>query len=47
MAAGSVVEFKYVKVSSAGAITWESDPNRAYTVPKCQASAVVDNVWQQ
>jgi alpha-amylase len=47
LAAGSVVEFKYVKVSSAGAITWESDPNRAYTVPKCQASAVVDNVRQQ
>ncbi|QRD05980.1 hypothetical protein JI435_423000 [Parastagonospora nodorum SN15] len=46
MAAGSAVQYKYVKVSSTGTATWESDPNRAYSVPSCQASASVSNTWQ-
>ncbi|KAH3944297.1 alpha-amylase [Parastagonospora nodorum] len=46
MTAGSAVQYKYVKVSSAGTATWESDPNRAYSVPSCQASASVSNTWQ-
>jgi alpha-amylase len=46
MAAGSAVQYKFVKVSNGGAVTWESDPNRAYTVPGCQASASVNVTWQ-
>lgn len=46
MTAGSGVSYKFVKVASGGTVTWESDPNRAYTVPKCQASAAVSSSWQ-
>lgn len=46
MAAGQVVQYKFVKVASGGAVSWESDPNRAYTVPACQASATVSNTWR-
>ena len=46
MTPGQTVQYKFVKVSSSGALTWESDPNRAYTVPTCQASATVSNVWR-
>lgn len=43
---GSGIEYKFVKVAKGGAITWESDPNRVYSVPKCQASAAVNSSWQ-
>jgi alpha-amylase len=46
LAAGSVIQYKFVKISSGGTVTWESDPNRAYTVPKCQASASLSSTWQ-
>jgi alpha-amylase len=46
MTPGSTVQYKFVKVSSGGAVTWESDPNRSYSVPGCQASASVSNSWQ-
>lgn len=46
MAAGSTVQYKFVKVASGGGVTWESDPNRAYTVPGCQSSASVSASWQ-
>jgi alpha-amylase len=46
MAAGSAVQYKFVKVSSGGAVTWENDPNRAYMVPTCQASASVSGTQQ-
>ncbi|KAJ4320285.1 hypothetical protein N0V94_003462 [Neodidymelliopsis sp. IMI 364377] len=46
MTPGQAVQYKFVKVSSSGALTWESDPNRAYTVPACQASASVSSVWR-
>lgn len=46
MPAGSSISYKYVKVSSGGTVTWESDPNRAYSVPSCQASASVSTTWQ-
>jgi alpha-amylase len=46
MTSGQAVQYKFVKVSSSGALTWESDPNRAYTVPACQASASVSSVWR-
>jgi alpha-amylase len=46
MSAGSTVQYKFVKVSSGGTVTWESDPNRSYTVPTCQASASLSSSWQ-
>ncbi|KAF2849652.1 carbohydrate-binding module family 20 protein [Plenodomus tracheiphilus IPT5] len=48
MAPGSTVQYKFVKVGSgsAGAVSWESDPNRAFTVPSCQASAAVSSTWR-
>ncbi|KAI4958552.1 hypothetical protein J4E86_004156 [Alternaria arbusti] len=45
-AAGSSIQYKFVKISSGGTVTWESDPNRSYTVPKCQASASLSSSWQ-
>jgi len=46
MAAKSAVQYKFVKLSSGGSVTWENDPNRAYTVPACQASAKVSATQQ-
>ncbi|KAF2127699.1 carbohydrate-binding module family 20 protein [Dothidotthia symphoricarpi CBS 119687] len=46
LAAGQAVQYKFLKVSSSGVVTWESDPNRAYSAPACQASAAVSNQWQ-
>ncbi|KAK4229500.1 family 13 putative glycoside hydrolase [Podospora fimiseda] len=36
----SVIQYKFVKIGSSGSATWESDPNRVYTVP-CAAATVV------
>lgn len=44
--AGQSMSYKFIKVTSSGSVTWESDPNRSYTVPACQASATVTNQWQ-
>lgn len=45
--AGTAFEYKFVKVSSSGAITWESDPNRSYTVPtSCSTTASVSASWR-
>jgi len=44
LAPGTVVQYKFVKISSSGAATWESDPNRSYTVP-C-AAATVTSSWK-
>ncbi|KXX79767.1 Alpha-amylase A type-1/2 [Madurella mycetomatis] len=41
---GTVVEYKFIKVSSSGSVTWEAGPNRTYTVP-C-TTATVGNTWQ-
>ena len=43
---GQAIQYKFVKVSSSGTSSWESDPNRAYTVPACQATASVSNTWR-
>jgi alpha-amylase len=45
--AGSSIEYKFVKVSGSGTVSWESDPNRAYAVPGCQASATVGSSWKK
>ena len=45
--AGTSFEYKFIKVESSGAVTWESGANRAYTVPKgCEAKAVVAAEWK-
>ncbi|KAF2023956.1 glycoside hydrolase [Setomelanomma holmii] len=46
IAAGSAVQYKFVKVSSSGTVSWESDPNRSLSVPACSASASVSTTWQ-
>jgi alpha-amylase len=46
MTPGQAIQYKFVKVSSSGTSSWESDPNRAYTVPVCQATASVSNTWR-
>lgn len=45
--AGTTFEYKFINVQSSGAITWESDPNRSYTVPtSCVKTATVANTWR-
>lgn len=47
--AGTKFEYKFVKVSSndGSAVTWESDPNRSYTVPEsCAESVTVESSWK-
>jgi glucoamylase len=41
---GEVIEYKYVRSESDGTYTWESDPNRTYTVPA--ATATVKDTWR-
>ncbi|KAK0618605.1 glycoside hydrolase superfamily [Bombardia bombarda] len=44
LAPGAVIQYKFIKTTSSGTVTWEADPNHTYTVP-C-ASATVSNTWQ-
>lgn len=46
--AGTVFQYKYIRVESDGTIEWESDPNRSYTVPAaCSTTAVTENdTWR-
>ncbi|KAK3948257.1 starch binding domain-containing protein [Pseudoneurospora amorphoporcata] len=45
--AGTAFEYKFVKVASSGAVTWESDPNRSYTVPEsCSDSVTAASSWK-
>ncbi|EOD52505.1 putative glucan -alpha- protein [Neofusicoccum parvum UCRNP2] len=46
LAPGTAVAYKYVRKGSDGAFTWESDPNRSYTVPSCVATASVSDTWR-
>lgn len=44
---GTKVEYKFINVASDGTVTWESDPNRQYTVPvSCNKTATVSSNWQ-
>jgi alpha-amylase len=45
LAPGTTVQYKFIKVSSSGKVTWEADPSRTYTVP-CKA-ATVDLEWER
>ncbi|KAK4167502.1 starch binding domain-containing protein [Cladorrhinum sp. PSN259] len=48
IAPGTTFTYKFIRVDSNGAVTWESDPNRSYTVPAgcVGATAVVDASWR-
>jgi hypothetical protein len=47
LAKGVQLEYKFVKVSPGGAVTWESDPNRAYTVPQeCGKTFTIEGKWR-
>ncbi|KAF2195999.1 hypothetical protein GQ43DRAFT_283922 [Delitschia confertaspora ATCC 74209] len=44
---GTAIEYKFVKVESNGAVSWESGSNRAYTVPSgCSSEASVSGEWK-
>lgn len=42
---GVAFAYKYIKKNADGSVVWESDPNRAFTVP-CAATAVVSDTWR-
>jgi glucoamylase len=46
--AGTTFSYKYIRVASDGTITWESDPNRSYTVPAvCGTTSVtISDTWR-
>lgn len=46
--AGTAFQYKFIIKNTDGSITWESDPNRSYTVPTgCQGlTATVDDTWR-
>ncbi|KAF9567767.1 hypothetical protein CPC08DRAFT_518585 [Agrocybe pediades] len=44
--AGTAFTYKFIKVSSSGAVTWESDPNRSFTVPTGSCTAPVSSSWR-
>lgn len=47
LAAGTKFEYKFVKVTSNETVTWESDPNRSYTVgSSCDTTAVSESSWR-
>jgi glucoamylase len=47
LAPGTSFEYKYMRKSSDSKYTWETDPNRSYTVPGgCVATATVNDVWK-
>jgi hypothetical protein len=47
LAAGTVIQYKFINVASNGDVTWEADPNHTYTVPvSCATAVTVDNTWQ-
>jgi len=45
--AGTTFQYKFIKVGSDGKVTWESDPNRSYTVGQsCSTSALSESSWR-
>ena len=45
--AGATFQYKFINVASNGAVSWESDPNRQYTVPVgCETSVTVSTSWR-
>lgn len=47
LAAGTTFEYKFINVAADGTVTWESDPNRSYTVPTgCATAVTVSDTWR-
>lgn len=47
LAAGTSIEYKFIKVESSGSVTYESGANRVYTVPKgCESAVTVAGEWK-
>ncbi|KAK3386833.1 starch binding domain-containing protein [Podospora didyma] len=45
--AGTTFTYKFINVASSGAVSWESDPNRSFTVPTgCDAAVTVNSSWK-
>jgi hypothetical protein len=45
--AGTSYEYKFIRVESNGAVTYESGANRLYTVPKgCDGKATIETQWK-
>ncbi|KAI1388318.1 carbohydrate-binding module family 20 protein [Hypoxylon trugodes] len=45
--AGQAIQYKYIVVNTDGSITWESDPNRSYSVPKsCSTTSTKTDTWR-
>ncbi|KAG7142145.1 Glucoamylase like protein [Verticillium longisporum] len=46
--AGQAIQYKYINVASNGAVTWEKDPNRSYSIPSAcgTTSATRTDSWQ-
>ncbi|KAI2632398.1 carbohydrate-binding module family 20 protein [Hypoxylon sp. NC1633] len=45
--AGQAITYKYIIVNTDGSVTWESDPNRSYTVPRtCASTATESDTWR-
>ena len=43
--AGQTIQFKFIKIASGGAVTWEAGSNHSYTVPASGTGSVNVN-WQ-
>jgi len=46
LAPGTSFEYKFINVASDGTVTWESDPNRSYTVPTSCTAVTVADTWR-
>ncbi|CAI4214426.1 unnamed protein product [Parascedosporium putredinis] len=45
--AGASFTYKFIKVNDAGAVTWESDPNRSYSAStQCSSTGTTGGNWQ-
>jgi glucoamylase len=45
--ASTSFSYKYIRKSSSGVVTWESDPNRSYTTASgCGSTAAVNDTWR-
>lgn len=47
LAAGKTFQYKFINVGNSGTVTWESDPNRSFTVPSsCEAAVTLSDSWR-
>ncbi|CAJ2503407.1 Uu.00g108010.m01.CDS01 [Anthostomella pinea] len=50
LAPGTTFEYKFINVASSGTASWESDPNRSYTVAgtdsSCESAVIVGSTWR-